>query len=148
MVKLWRRTTIYAIIETGGKQYKVTPGQTIKVERLSTTEGSIVELDKVLLLADGQDITVGTPIIDGARVMATAKSEVKDDKIIVVKYKRKVHYRNKTGHRQIHTTLLIDKILKPGEAAEAPKKVRRTRKAASKAAAPVEEAKEETSSGS
>ena len=86
--------------------------------------------------------------MEGARVMATAKGEIKDDKIIVVKYKKKVHYRNKTGHRQIHTTLLIDKILKPGETVEAPKKTRRTRKAAPKAAAPVEEAKEETPSGS
>lgn len=111
-------------------------------------EGSSVELDRVLFLADGQDITVGTPVVEGARVLATAKGEIKDDKIIILKYKRKVHYRNKTGHRQIHTTLLIDKILKPGESVEAPKKVRRTRKAAPKTEATVEEAKEETTSGS
>ena len=139
-----RRTTIYAIIETGGKQYKVAAGQTVEVERLPVVEGSAVELDRVLVLADGQDVTVGTPTVEGARVMATAKGEVKDEKIVVLKYKRKVHYRNKTGHRQIHTSLLIDRILKPGETVEAPKKTRRTRKAAPKAEAAVEETKEET----
>lgn len=151
-----RRTTIYAIIESGSKQYKVTPGQTITVERLPVTEGSTIELEKVLLLADGQDITTGTPVIEGARVLATSKGEFKDDKIIVLKYKSKVRYRRKTGHRQIYTSLLIDKILKPGEAGEAPKKPRRTRKTAAKEATdnvaltetPAKEGTEEDSSGS
>lgn len=85
-------------------------------------------------------------------MLATSKGETRDDKIIVLKYKSKVRYRKKTGHRQIHTTLLIDKILRPGETSEAPKKTRRTRKAASdEVSAPVvpdETVKEETSSGS
>jgi hypothetical protein len=86
-------------------------------------------------------------MVDGARVVAKSMGEQKDDKIIVFKYKNKVHYRKKTGHRQIHTKLMIDKILKPGEAAEPVKKPRRTRKKA--AAEPVaEETKEVTESGS
>ncbi len=143
----FRRTKIYAIIETGGKQYKVKPGQTIEVERLAAAEGSMIELDKVLLLADGEDITVGTPVVDGARVTAKSLGEQKGEKVIVYTYKAKVHYRNKSGHRQVLSRLLIDKILKPGEAVEVVKKPRRTRKKA--VAEPVaEEAKEVTESGS
>ena len=138
---------IYAIIETGGKQYKVTPGQTIEVERMTAAEGSLVELGKVLLLADGDNVSVGTPVVDGARVMAKSLGEQKDDKIIVFKYKSKVRYRKKTGHRQIHTKLMIDKILKPGEVVEPVKKVRRTRKKAVEEPVP-EETKEVTESGS
>lgn len=144
----FRRTKIYAIIETGGKQYKVTPGQTIEVERLTASEGSLVELDRVLLLADGENISVGTPVVDGARVMAKSMGEQKDDKIVVFKYKNKVRYRNKTGHRQIHTRLMIDKILKPGEVAEAVKKPRRTRKKAVDTEPAAEETKEVKESGS
>ncbi len=123
-----RRLEIYAIIETGGKQYKVNPGQTIDVERLEVAEGNTVELDRVLLIADGERVVVGTPTVDGAKVVATAQGEGKGKKIIVFKYKPKVRYRKKTGHRQLYTRLVIDKIVEVGaaEAAEAkPKKVRR-----------------------
>jgi hypothetical protein len=101
-----------------------------------------------LLLADGENVSVGAPIVDGARVVAKSLGEQKDDKIIVFKYKNKVRYRNKTGHRQIHTMLMIDKILKPGEVAEPVKKPRRTRKKAVEAAPAAEETKEVTDSGS
>ena len=104
----------YAIIETGGKQYKVTEGQTINVERLQAEEGGSVQLDKVLLLADGEIITVGKPLVEGARVMATVKENGKGDKVIVFKYKSKVRYRRKNGHRQQFTCLSIDKILPAG----------------------------------
>ena len=104
----------YAIIETGGKQYKVTEGQTINVERLQAEEGGSVQLDKVLLLADGENITVGKPLVEGARVMATVKENGKGNKIIVFKYKSKVRYRRKNGHRQQITSLSIDKILAAG----------------------------------
>jgi len=97
------RFIIYAIVESGGKQYKVAPGQSIDVERLDVAEGDTVELDKVLLIADGDNLTVGKPTIDGAIVVATAKGEAKDKKIVVFKYKPKVRYRKKTGHRQFHT---------------------------------------------
>ncbi len=113
---------IYAIIETGGKQYKVTPGQIIDVERLDVAEGNTVELDKVLLIANGDKVTVGTPIIDRAKVIATSKGEGKAKKIIVLKYKPKVRYRKKTGHRQLYTRLAIDKIIEPEAIADEPKK--------------------------
>ena len=117
---------IYAIIETGGKQYKVTPGQTVDVEKLSAEEGSTVQLDKVLMIADGEKTTVGKPVIEGARVVATVKKNGKGDKVIVFKYKAKVRYRRKNGHRQLFTSLNIDKILGPGE--DDVKPARKTRK--------------------
>ena len=120
---------IYAIIETGGKQYKVTPGQIIDVERLDVAEGDTVELDKVLLIADGDKITVGTPVVSGAKVVTTSQGEGKSKKIIVFKYKPKVRYRKKTGHRQMYTRLAIDRIVGPGAVEDEPaKKVRRRKK--------------------
>ncbi len=77
------------------------------------TEGNTVELDKVLLIANGDKVTVGTPIIDRAKVIATSKGEGKAKKIIVFKYKPKVRYRKKTGHRQLYTRLAIDRIVEP-----------------------------------
>ena len=100
----------YAIIETGGKQYKVTEGQTINVERLQAEEGGSVQLDKVLLLADGENITVGKPLVEGARVMATVKENGKGDKIIVFKKKRRKQYKRKQGHRQGFTEIKIEKL--------------------------------------
>ena len=123
--------TIYAVIETGGKQYKVSPGQTIDVERLEVAEGKTVKLDRVLLIGDGKKVTVGTPIVDGAQVVATSKGEGKGDKVIVFKYKPKVRYRKKTGHRQLYTRLVIDEIVGPGVAREKPPK-KATKKAAKK----------------
>jgi large subunit ribosomal protein L21 len=123
------RPKIYAIIETGGKQYKVAEGQTIDVERLDVAVGNPVELDRVLLIADGDNVTSGKPFIEGARVLAMAQKTGKGDKVIVFKYKAKTRYRRKNGHRQPFTTLNIDKILPPGVAAEKPvKKARRKKK--------------------
>ena len=119
---------IYAIIETGGKQYKVAPGQIIDVERLDIAEGDTVELGRVLLIADGEQLTVGKPTINGAKVVAISKGEAKGDKIVVFKYKPKVRYRRKTGHRQLYTKLSIDKISQPGDEEEKPKKIRRRKK--------------------
>lgn len=131
---VWR-LKIYAIIETNGKQYKVTEGQTIEVDRMAAGEGGSVKLDKVLLLADGENVTVGKPYVDGARVMATVKNNGKGDKIIVFKYKPKVRYRRKKGHRQLYTSLVIDKILPAGvEYVKPPvKKARRKKKVEKKA---------------
>jgi large subunit ribosomal protein L21 len=120
------RLKIYAIIETGGKQYKVTSGQTIDVEHLEVAEGSTVELDRVLFVADGDKVTVGKPFIEEAKVLATAKQNGKGEKVIVFKYKPKVRYRRKTGHRQLFTRLSIDKIVAPGY--EEAKPVRKTRR--------------------
>ncbi|MFC2040784.1 50S ribosomal protein L21 [Chloroflexota bacterium] len=121
---------MYAIIETGGKQYRVTSGQVIDVERLDVAEGDTVELDKVLLIADDNDmVTAGTPIIEGAKVVATSQGEGKSKKIIVFKYKPKVRYRKKTGHRQLYTRLAIDKIVGPeATEGEPAKKVRRRKR--------------------
>lgn len=107
----------------------MTPGQTIDVERLEVAEGNIVELDRVLLVADGDKVRVGTPTVDGAKVVATSQGEGKGKKIIVFKYKPKVRYRKKTGHRQRYTRLVIDKIVEPGAAqAKSVKKARRRKK--------------------
>jgi len=123
-----RRFKIYAIIEAGGRQYRVNPGQTIDVERLDVAEGNTVELDRVLLIADGERVVVGTPTVDGAKVVATAQGEGKGKKVIVFKYKPKVRYRKKTGHRQLYTRLVIDKIVEPGAAEVKPVKKARRRK--------------------
>jgi large subunit ribosomal protein L21 len=122
---VWR-FKIYAIVETGGKQYKVTNGQTVDVEHLDVAEGSTVELDRVLFIADGDIVTVGKPFIEGARVLATAKQNGKGEKVIVFKYKPKVRYRRKLGHRQLFTRLSIDQVLAPGM--EEAKPVRKTRR--------------------
>ena len=122
------RLDIYAVIETGGKQYKVTPGQTIDVERLNITQGNTVELDRVLLVAEGDKVKLGTPTVDGAKVVATSQGEGKGKKIIVLKYKPKVRYRKKTGHRQFYTRLTIDKIIEPGTAPSEPAQEVRRRK--------------------
>jgi len=90
-------------------------------------EDSTVELDRVLLIADGDKVTVGKPVIDGAKVLAKAESNGRGDKVIVFKYKSKVRYRRKTGHRQHFTRLLIDRIMPPG-AAEAALPAKRTRR--------------------
>jgi len=92
-------------------------------------EGDTVELDKVLLVADDDKIAVGTPTVDGAKVMATSQGDGKAKKIIVFRYKPKVRYRKKTGHRQLYTRLTIDKIITPEAAqAEPAKRVRRRKR--------------------
>ncbi|MFC1910312.1 50S ribosomal protein L21 [Chloroflexota bacterium] len=121
----FRRTTIYAIIETGGKQYKVITGQTIEVDRLAVAEGSSIDLDKVLLIGDADKVTVGKPTIEGAIVKATSKGEKKGDKVIVGKFKSKVRYRLKKGHRQFFTTITIDGIVGPGVSSVKPEKATR-----------------------
>ncbi len=99
------------------------------MDRLDVAEGNTVELDKVLLIADGDKITVGTPTVEGARVMAIAQGEGRGKKIIVLKYKPKTRYRKKTGHRQFYTRLAIDKIVEPkADKAEPTKKTRQRKK--------------------
>lgn len=102
---------IYAIVQTGGKQYKVSAGETIDVERLPVEEGSTIELDQVLLVADGDNVRVGTPTVEGAKVIAEVVGEGKGEKVIVFKYKPKVRYRRMKGHRQPHTRLAIKEII-------------------------------------
>jgi large subunit ribosomal protein L21 len=107
---------MYAILETGGKQYRVQPGDTIHVERLSAEPGETLQLDSVLLLAgDGERARVGTPSVPGAVVQAEVLEHARGDKIIVFRYKSKVRYRRKTGHRQALTRLRITDILVDGQ---------------------------------
>ena len=99
------------------------------MDRLDVTEGRTIELDRVLLIADGDRVAVGTPTVEGAKVLATSRGEGKAKKIIVLKYKPKVRYRKKTGHRQLYTRLAIDEIVEPGAGASKPaRKVRRRKK--------------------
>lgn len=101
----------YAIIETGGKQYKVSAGQTLRVELLPAEEGSTIELDKVLLVTDGEQVTIGTPLVPGAKVIAHSLGEIKGDKLVILKYKNKTRQHHKTGHRQRYTKLQITSIV-------------------------------------
>jgi len=104
------RSSMYAIVGTGGKQYRVQAGQTIEVERLPAGVGESVTLDRVLLLADGDDVRVGTPTVEGASVMATVVAEGKGRKVTAFKYLPRHRYRLKKGHRQLFTRLRIDSI--------------------------------------
>ncbi len=99
-----------AVIETGGKQYRVTEGDTIFVEKLNVAEGDEVTLERVLLLSDDNGTKVGTPTVDGAKVVAKVAKQGKNKKIVVFKFKAKKNYRRKTGHRQPYTKLTIEKI--------------------------------------
>ena len=138
-----RRSYIYAVIRSGGKQYKVEPNQLLDVELLPADVGAVVELSDVLLVADGDDVTVGQPLVDGARVVAEVVEHGRGPKIIVFKYKNKTRYRRRTGHRQSYTRLAIRQILVGAEpaAVAAPTKARRpraTKPAAKPEAAPPE----------
>ncbi|NLX37673.1 MAG: 50S ribosomal protein L21 [Chloroflexi bacterium] len=101
---------MYAIVETGGKQYKVAIGDTVDVERLDAAVGDEVALERVLLVADDGGVRVGQPAIDGATVSATVVQQAKAPKVIVFKYRAKQRYRVKKGHRQEFTRLRIDGI--------------------------------------
>ncbi len=106
--------TIYAIVESGGKQYTVSPGQVVDVDFLDEIDGVTVELDRVLLVGDGSKTVAGTPLVEGAKVLATSQGDVRGDKVVAFKYKNKTRYHRKKGHRQTYTRLAIDKIIAPG----------------------------------
>jgi len=101
---------MYAIIRTGGKQYQVSAGDTLRVEKLPGNVGDTVELDDVLLVADGDKITVGQPVVDGARVRAKIVEQGRAKKILVFKKKKRKGYQVKKGHRQHYTALSIEEI--------------------------------------
>jgi large subunit ribosomal protein L21 len=102
---------VYAIIQTGGKQYRVAPGDVLRVERLPGKRGDQVTLDQVLLVADDQDIRVGQPLVAEARVTGQIMRQGKAKKILVFKKKRRKNYRRRQGHRQLYTALQIQDIL-------------------------------------
>ncbi len=126
---------MYAIVEIAGQQFKVAKDQKVFVHRLTTEEGKQVSFDNVLLIGDGDKVTIGAPAIDGAQVGAKVIKHLKGDKVIVFKKKRRKGYRVKNGHRQSLTEIVIESITASGAKKAAPAK-----KAEPKAAAPVKEA--------
>lgn len=101
---------MYAIIKTGGKQYKVSEGDVITVEKLAANEGEAVVFDEVLTVVEGVDVKVGKPVVEGAKVTGKVEAQGKDKKILVFKYKAKSNYRKRQGHRQPFTKVVIEKI--------------------------------------
>ena len=101
---------MYAVIQTGGKQYRVSEGDLVRVEKLSADEGAEVELDKVLMIADGDNVKAGAPYIDGGKVSATVRSHGKGKKVKIIKFRRRKHHLKHQGHRQSYTELQITAI--------------------------------------
>lgn len=101
---------MYAVIRTGGKQYRVAEGETLKVEKLEAAAGASIELNDVLLIANGEDVKVGAPVVDGARVTAEVVSHGRGAKVKIIKFKRRKHHRKQMGHRQWFTELKITGI--------------------------------------
>ena len=100
----------YAIVEDGGKQYRAVEGAMIDVDRFSAEEGEQIDLERVLLVADDEEVMIGTPFVAGAKVQATVVSQIKGPKVVIFKYKPKQRYRIKKGHRQQYTRVKIDSI--------------------------------------
>ena len=101
---------MYAVIATGGKQYKVTKGETLRVEKLEGDEGSTVKLDNVLMVADGDKVSVGTPTLDKASVTAKIMAHGRGDKVEIIKFRRRKHSRTQAGHRQSYTEIEVTDI--------------------------------------
>ncbi|MBP6492188.1 MAG: 50S ribosomal protein L21 [Clostridia bacterium] len=112
---------MYAVIETGGKQYRVQEGDVITIEKLNVSAGDDITFDKVLVLNDGKETKVGTPIVEAAKVFGTVVENGKGEKVIIFKYKAKKDYRKKQGHRQPYTMVKIESLSADGK--PAPKKV-------------------------
>ncbi len=101
---------MYAVISTGGKQYKLAQGDVCRVEKLDAEEGASVEIDKVLMIADGDNINIGTPFVDGGKVTATIKSHGRAKKVEIMKFRRRKHHQKRTGHRQYYTEIEVTSI--------------------------------------
>ena len=130
---------MYAVFTTGGKQYRATTGDQLRVEKLEVEKGATVELDQVLMVGEGEDVVIGTPLVDGGKVLATVVEHGRGDKVKIIKFKRRKHHMKRQGHRQYYTLLEITGI--EGTGAKKPAK----KKAAAKKAdeAPAEDAKAE-----
>jgi large subunit ribosomal protein L21 len=131
---------MYAVIETGGKQYRVELGSELAVERLEGTPGDTIKFDRVLLVADGDKASVGTPVVDDALVTASLVRQDRGEKVIVFKYRPKARHRAKNGHRQEQTIIRIADITLAGRSAasEAEAELKEASKAKAKAAAEAE----------
>ena len=101
---------MYAVIVTGGKQYRVSQGDKLRVEKLDVTEGESVDLDQVLMVVDGDDVKIGTPVLDGGRVTAEVKTHGRGDKVDIIKFRRRKQHMKRQGHRQAYTELEITGI--------------------------------------
>lgn len=101
---------MYAVIKTGGKQYRVSEGQTLRVEKLPVDVGQTIDLEEVLMVADGESIKVGTPRVDGGKVTATVTAHGRGEKVRIIKHRRRKHYHKTQGHRQHYTELQITGI--------------------------------------
>ena len=115
---------MFAVIKSGGRQYKVSVGQKLEVNRLPVEDGTQIRFDEVLLISDADNQHIGTPFVDKAEVLATVEKQTRGEKLIVFKYKSKKRYRHRRGHRQELTVLSIDDIIADGKSlvtGEAPK---------------------------
>ncbi|OOZ41354.1 50S ribosomal protein L21 [Solemya pervernicosa gill symbiont] len=101
---------MHAVIKTGGKQYRVAEGDKLRVETLPVEEGSSVEFDQVLMISDGDDIKIGTPVVEGGKVTATVTAHGRGKKIEIIKFRRRKHHRKQMGHRQNYTEVEITGI--------------------------------------
>ncbi|MDE3009477.1 MAG: 50S ribosomal protein L21 [Pseudomonadota bacterium] len=101
---------MYAVIKTGGKQYRVSPGEKLKVELLNAEAGEQIALDQVLVVADGENVTIGRPLVAGAKVTATVIAHGRHDKVKIFKMRRRKHYQKHQGHRQHYTEVRIEAI--------------------------------------
>lgn len=101
---------MHAVIQSGGKQYRVAEGETLQLEKLDLAEGEAVEFDRVMLVSDGEDVTVGQPFLEGGKVSARVEEQGRGDKIEVIKFNRRKKYRRKQGHRQSYTAVTITGI--------------------------------------
>jgi large subunit ribosomal protein L21 len=102
--------TMYAVIKTGGKQYRVTEGQTLRVEKLPAEIGAELELGDVLMVANGDEIKIGAPLVEGGKVNARVKAHGRDDKVTIIKFRRRKHHMKRQGHRQYFTEIEITGI--------------------------------------
>ena len=110
---------MYAVFATGGKQYRAAPGDRIRVEKLDAEEGAKLELDQVLLIADGDNVTVGEPLVEGGKVEATVVEQGRGKKIKIIKFKRRKQHMKQMGHRQSYTELEIVSVAGAGKSAKA-----------------------------
>ncbi|TKB50930.1 50S ribosomal protein L21 [Ferrimonas aestuarii] len=101
---------MYAVFQSGGKQHRVSEGQTLRLEKLDVETGSTIEFDKVLLVANGEDVKVGVPYVDGSKVVAEVVTHGRGDKVKIVKFRRRKHHRKQMGHRQWFTEVKITGI--------------------------------------
>ncbi|GMU44024.1 MAG: 50S ribosomal protein L21 [Xanthomonadales bacterium] len=101
---------MYAVFASGGKQYRAAPGDVLKVEKLDAAPGDVIELDQVMLVANGEQISVGAPLVAGAKVAATVKGHGRADKVYIVHFRRRKHHRKQQGHRQHYTEIEITGI--------------------------------------